>query len=154
MKRIICLLLISLTLLTFCACGAPPALNSAYTGEIRYTDGQTDCTADLSADGDTLRLTITSPGNASGLCCEYRGGELHISLNGLDCITSAECLPASALPSLLYECFSQSAEAEYQGADEGVDTYCLHTRSGDMTVTAEDGIPKTLTYGNRTIRFS
>lgn len=154
MKRTVSLL--SAFMLLFCqtACGSGHSLDPSYSGHIEFTDGSLSCTGDLTADGDTLTLSIASPENLSGICYEYRGGELHTTLNGLECVLPAEGLPASAIPTLLHELFSRSGEAQYQSTDDGVDTFLLHTDAGDMTVTAVDGVPASLTFGSRAVRFT
>lgn len=153
MKRTISLFTIIMLLFSLTACGSSPALNSSYAGTVEFTDGSLSCVGKLKADGENLTLTITSPENLAGISYEYRDDELHTSLSGLECIIPAEGLPASAIPTLLHELFSRSDEAEYQGTEDGADTYVLHTDAGDMTVTADDGAVQSLTYGSRTVRF-
>ncbi len=154
MKRIISLLSACMLLFCLTACGSAHRLDSSYKGRVEFTDGSLSCTGDLTADGDTLTLSITSPENLSGISYEYRGGELHTTLNGLECVIPADGLPASAIPTLLHELFARSDEAEYQCTDDGADTFLLHTDAGDMTVTAKDGVPSSLTFGSRTVRFT
>ena len=154
MKRFFCLLCLSLLLLLFTACGSSKTIGATYEGSISFTDGSTDCTAKLSADGDTLTLSVTSPENIAGIGYTFRDGELHTTLNGLECITPDNSLPSGAVPRLIYELFSRAQEAQYQSSENGIDTFVLQTDGGDMTVTAMDGVPQTLLYGNRTVRFS
>ena len=154
MKRILALLLILLPL-TLCACGDDAhTLGPYYEGHIRSTDGVVNYTASLSANGDELRLSLTSPASVAGMTYEIRGGELHTSLNGLDCVTSPDSLPPTSLPALLYALFSRCDEAAFQSFDNGVDTFSLSTADGDMIVTAVDGVPQTVVSGSRTIFFS
>lgn len=152
MKRIVSLLSAILMVIPLCACGAH-TLTPRYDGVVEFEDGSLSCTADLCAEGDAVKLTITSPPHLKGLCYDYHDGELHTALDGLDCVTPPENLPATAVPSLLYALFSTADEAQFQSEQNGVDTFILHTRGGDMTVTAEDGAPRTLSFGNRTVEF-
>lgn len=154
MKRFFCLPIVIL-LLALTACGGDThTLNASYAGSIQSTDGAVNYTAALTADGDTLTLSMTSPENVDGLTYEFCDGELHTSLNGLDTVTPYESLPPSSLPALLYALFSQCDSAKFQSTDNGVDTFILSVGDGDMTVTATDGVPQTLVYGNRTVYFS
>ena len=137
---------------SFCSSGAR-TLNSSYEGSIRSTDGAVNYTATLTADGDTLTLHMTSPESVAGLTYEFRGGELHTSLNGLDCITPCDSLPPNALPAQLYEMFSRSDEARLRSAADGVDTFSLDTRGGNMTIIAEGGVPISAESGSRKIFF-
>lgn len=152
MKRIISLLSAILMMIPLCACGAH-TLTPTYDGVVEFEDGSLSCTADLKAEGDTMTLTITSPPHLKGLCYDYHDGELHTALDGLDCVTPPDNLPATAVPSLLYALFSTADEAQFQSEQDGVDTFILHTRGGDMTVTAEDGALRTLSFGNRSVWF-
>ena len=152
MKRIVSLLFAILMMIPLCACGAH-TITPSYDGVVEFEDGSLSCTADLSADGDAVKLTITSPPHLKGLCYNYHDGELHTALDGLDCVTPPENLPATAVPSLLFALFTTADEARFQGEDGGVDTFILHTRGGDMTVTARDGALRTLSFGNRSVRF-
>ena len=150
MKRILSILSIITLLFSLTACGSAPTLDSSYSGAVEFSDAHLSCTADLTADGDTMTLSLTAPENLSGLCYEYRGAELHTTLNGLDCVTPAESLSPTAVPTLLY---SRCDEAKYQGTEDNADVFILSTSAGDMTVTAVDGAPKSLTFGNITVSF-
>lgn len=154
MKRILSILSIITLLFSLTACGSTPTLDSSYSGAVEFSDAHLNCTADLTADGNTMTLSLTSPENLSGLCYEYRSGELHTTLNGLDCVTPAESLSPTAVPTLLYELFSRCDEAKYQGTEDNADVFILSTSAGDMTVTAVDGAPESLTFGNITVSFN
>ncbi len=154
MKRLFCLPIVVLLLALTACTGSTHTLNASYTGSIQSTDGAVNYTAALTADGDTLTLCMTSPESVDGLTYEFRDGELHTSLNGLDTVTPIENLPPSSLPALLHALFSRCDTAKLQRTDNGVDTFVLSVGDGDMTVTASDGVPQTLVYGDRTVYFS
>lgn len=140
-QRVIVLLSV-LTTILLSACGSPPTLNAVYEGEIQATDGTMNYTGYLVSDGDSLRVSLTSPDTVAGLCYEFKDGELHTTLNGLDCITSADSLPDIAFPKLLYKTFSDIDKAEHLSTEEHIDTFSI----GKATVTAKNGKPLTLTY--------
>ena len=149
-KRIIIFLTAAVTLL-LTACGSPPTLNATYEGEIQATDGRMNYTAYLVSDGDKVRVSLTSPESVAGLSYAFTDGELHTTLNGLDCIPPADSLPSIAFPELLYTTFTALDKAEHQTSEDGVDTF----RLGTATVTAKNGKPLSLTaeHGNWTITF-
>lgn len=155
MKRIVCLLSAFCLLFIVTACGQTErTLVTDYSGGIQTTDGQMNCTGILHSEDGALMLTLTSPATVAGVRYEFRDGETHTALNGLDCITPSGSLPASSVPALIEEVFSRSDEAEYLSTDDGIDTFTLKTRCGTATVTAQDGVPLTVTQGIRRIRFT
>ncbi len=153
MKRLFSLAAVGVLLICLTACGSAPVLNASYSGGVQITDGTTNYLADLQTDGESLTITFSAPESVAGISCSFRDGELHTGLNGLDCIIPADSLPPSAIPSLLYEIFSDAESAEYQASEDGTDVFILPSRAGDATVTAKGGVPLTLTRGNLSVTF-
>lgn len=153
MKRILCLLTVSILILTLCACGREPVLSPVYDGGIQATDGAMNYTARLVSDGETLNLSLASPDSVAGISFGFRDGELHTGLNGLDTVTSPDSLSSSSFPAIIYQTLVRTGEAQFQSTEDGIDTFTLLIGSDTATVTAKDGVIQSVVCGTAEILF-
>lgn len=148
MKKVLLIISTCILIIFLTACGKTArTLSPDYAGELQATNGERNYTAVLDTDGETLTLTLSSPETVAGMRYEFKGGELHTTLNGLDCITQPQSLSSTALPRVLNEVFTQTDKAEYQSSEDGADTFLLNTATGSATITAKDGTPQAITAG-------
>lgn len=149
MKRICCIPIAVILLITLTACsGGAHTLSPAYEGEIQATNRQNNYTAYLISDGETMCLSLSAPESVAGLRYEFRDGDLHTALNGLDCITDPDSLPSAALAATLYEVFRHTGDAEYTGSTDDGDAFTLKTERVKAAITAKDGEPLIVTIEN------
>lgn len=148
MKRILSVIILSLTMLVLCACAhGAREVDTEFSCKVSVTGGELACEGELSVGADEFILTMTAPPTIAGISYRYQNGELRTSYNGLSTVSDHDHIPSSAIPRALYTSLSYLSEAAYQTSDGDVDTFSLPTPYGAATLTAKDGKPHTLTSG-------
>ena len=144
MKRIVVL---PLAFLLCCCAGCskePPTVGDSFTLSLRTQYNGLDVCGTLTRSTEGLQLNLTEPYTVAGMRFDYADEQLCIDCDDLQTRAASDHLPASALPARLYTALLYLPQAEYQGSDDGTDTFLLPASDGDAVLRARDGIPLSL----------
>ena len=153
MKRIL-LLFMTLPILLLCACGDPPAVQSDCRLAFTAHNADIPCAGTVEKDGDTLTVTMSEPYTVQGMIFSYEGETLSIRYGGHSAQANADHLPADSIPGILYGTLSYLPQATYSGTQDDTDRFILPAPCGDCELTAQNGIPVSLTVPKSGLTFS
>ena len=155
MKRFLTVLL-STIIFTFplSACGEPPKVNSDLTAAFTTEYLGADYSGTLNKNGDHMTITMNAPNTARGLVFDYRGDTLSINLGVHSTEADTEYLPYNCIPSVLHNSLAYLPQAAYSGTEDGSDIFALPTPYGNATLTAQNGVPLSLTDPHSGMEFT
>ena len=155
MKRSLTVLL-SAIIFTFplSACGEQPTVDGDFTAAFTTKYLGADYSGTLYKNGDHMTVSMNDPYTARGLVFDYRGDTLGISLGVHSTETDPEYLPYDCIPSVLRNSLAYLPQAAYSGTEDGSDIFALPTPYGDATLTAQNGVPLSLTDPHSGMEFT
>lgn len=155
MKRIILMLPILLILtLALSACGKPPTVNSDFSSSFTAVYQGEDYEGTLRKDGDQLTIAMQAPYTVDGISFDYQGDTLSIRCADHSTIVSFDYLPDSSIPTVLYNTLAYLPQATYIATENDSDTFTLPTPYGDATLSAQDGVLRSLTDPHSGLEFT
>ena len=154
MKRIIIILLV-ISAIAFAACShEPPELSRSFVCDLTAESPDAEYTGRVTRSAESVTLSITSPPEVAGISYTMSDTELRTSLDGLTCVTSADSLSPSSLPAIVCAALYGLDNAAYVSSENGRDIYTVSSAIGDITVTAEGGLPVSVTTEKGTFSIS
>ena len=145
MKRIICVIIFIVALLSLTACGKEPvAPRDDMISGFAVNQGGIDFTGRLERGENGTVITMTSPETVQGVGFAYTD-DLIIDCEGLTTTAPRDYLPYSAAPSVLYNALMYIDQATYIGSEDGVDSFSVPTPNGTALITSVKGEPVSLT---------
>ena len=155
MKRLLCLFPLFILVLTLCACGEPPTVQSDFFARFTVQKDEISYAGTLQKKGSCMTLTMTEPYTVTGMSFCREDSALSIRYAGHSAEVTSDYLPADTVPTALYNSLSYLEQAAYTGTENGTDHFTLPTPYGDAKLTARDGMPTTLDdpYSGMTFYF-
>ena len=152
MKRFF-LPMLCIPVLLLSSCGEPPTVQSDFSASFtaRYKD--TDYAGTLTKEGDHLAVTLYEPYAAEGMSFCWEDSALSVRYMGHSTKANADYLPADSIPAALHNTLAYLSQASYTGSENKEDRFTLPTPYGNAELTAQDGIPKSLTDPNSGTAF-
>ena len=149
MKRISICLFAVLAALILSSCSAkPPELSRDFACEMTAKSPDAEYTGLVTCSVGSVTLSLTSPPEVAGISYTLSDTKLRASLDGLTCITSADSLSPGSLPALICAAMQGLDTAAYVSSENRRDIYTVDTADGAVTVTAENGLPISVTADN------
>lgn len=130
------------------SCGEPPTVQSDFSASFtaRYED--IDYAGAVTKEDDCLDVILSQPYTVSGMTFCWEGSALSVRYMDHSAGANADYLPADSVPAALHNALAYLPQAAYTGTENGEDRFTLPTPYGDAELTAQDGIPKSLTVPN------
>ena len=155
MKRIICVIICIVALLSLTACGKEPvAPRGDMISGFAVNQGGTEFAGRVERGENGTVITMTSPDTVNRVGFTYTADEHSVSCGDHKTTAPRDYLPSVSAPSALYNALMYIDQATYIGSEDGVDSFSVPTPNGTALITSVKGEPVSLTDNNSGLVFA
>ena len=148
MKRFLSLGILFVMILLLSACGEPPTVQSDFSASFTASRDDVGYAGTVTKSDASLTVIFSEPAAADGMEFCWENSALSIRYAGHSTQANADYLPSDSIPATLHNTLTYLSQAAYTGTENGEDRFTLPTPRGDAELTAENGVPTSLTDPN------